>query len=89
MEAATYLTLLRLRLPPAGANSDGRKASWKLPRVNELSSSLRRLTTGDGSHVNGGACVLGRRRAGGGAYGGVCRGGAGGLAGDGAWLSTC
>ncbi|KAJ1205943.1 hypothetical protein NDU88_001362 [Pleurodeles waltl] len=60
MEAATYPTVLRLRLPPAGANSDGRNASWKLPRVQELSSSLRRLTTGDGSHVSGGACVRGR-----------------------------
>ncbi|KAJ1211027.1 hypothetical protein NDU88_006389 [Pleurodeles waltl] len=57
MEAATYPTLLWLRLPPAGVKSDGRNASWKLPRVQELSSSLRRLTTRDGSHVSGGACV--------------------------------
>ncbi|KAJ1194332.1 hypothetical protein NDU88_003621 [Pleurodeles waltl] len=59
MEAATYPTLLRLRLPPAGANRDYSNASWKLPRVLELSSSLRRLTTGDGRHVSGGATVRG------------------------------
>ncbi|XP_069059361.1 extracellular calcium-sensing receptor-like [Pleurodeles waltl] len=56
MEAATYLTLLRLRLPPADANSDGSHGSWMLPRVQELSSILGRVTTGDGSH--GRTCAL-------------------------------
>ncbi|KAJ1098609.1 hypothetical protein NDU88_003716 [Pleurodeles waltl] len=48
MEAATYPTLLRLRIPPAVANSDDSNASWKLPRVLELTTSLRPLTTRDG-----------------------------------------
>ncbi|KAJ1090350.1 hypothetical protein NDU88_003483 [Pleurodeles waltl] len=78
MEAATYPTLLRLRIPPAGDNSDDSNALWKLPRVLELTTSLGRLTTGDGSHVSGGATVRGRRRAAAGACSGVCRGGAGG-----------
>ncbi|KAJ1141525.1 hypothetical protein NDU88_007855 [Pleurodeles waltl] len=77
MEAATYPTLLRLCIPPAGANSDDSNASWKLPRVLELSTSLGRLTTGDGRHVSGGATVQGHSRAAGGACGGVCHGGAG------------
>ncbi|KAJ1129406.1 hypothetical protein NDU88_007776 [Pleurodeles waltl] len=50
---------------------------------------LGRLTTGDGSHVSGGACVRGRCGAGGSACGGVCCGFAGGGAGGGAWVSTC
>ncbi|KAJ1199563.1 hypothetical protein NDU88_003397 [Pleurodeles waltl] len=57
MEAETYPTLLRLRLPPAGANSDGSHASCKLARVQELSCSPGRLTTGDSSHVSGGVTV--------------------------------
>ncbi|KAJ1217163.1 hypothetical protein NDU88_004758 [Pleurodeles waltl] len=61
MEAATYPTLLRLRLPSAGTNRDDSNALWKLPRVLELSSSLGRLTTVDGRHVSGGATVRGRR----------------------------
>ncbi|KAJ1190268.1 hypothetical protein NDU88_007006 [Pleurodeles waltl] len=72
MEAATYPTLLWLRIPPTGANSDDSNASWKLPRVLELTTSLGRLTTGDGRHVSGGATVQERRGAAGGACGGVC-----------------
>ncbi|KAJ1199970.1 hypothetical protein NDU88_003801 [Pleurodeles waltl] len=60
MEAETYPTLLWLCIPPAGAHSDGSHASWKLPRVHYLTSSLRQLTTWDGSHVSGGASVRGR-----------------------------
>ncbi|KAJ1171765.1 hypothetical protein NDU88_003623 [Pleurodeles waltl] len=71
MEAATYPTLLRLCIPPAGANSDGSHASWKLARVQEVSSSLGRLTTGDGSRVSGGATVRAHRGAVGGACGAV------------------
>ncbi|KAJ1201646.1 hypothetical protein NDU88_005452 [Pleurodeles waltl] len=55
MEAATYPTLLRLCIPYADDNCDESDASWKLPRVLELTTSLGRLTTGDGSHVCRGA----------------------------------
>ncbi|KAJ1088726.1 hypothetical protein NDU88_001881 [Pleurodeles waltl] len=76
MDAATYPTLLRLRIPPAGANSDDSNASWKLPRLLELTTSPGRLTTGDGRHVSVGATVRRRRGASGSVCGWVCGGGA-------------
>ncbi|KAJ1193622.1 hypothetical protein NDU88_002918 [Pleurodeles waltl] len=78
MEAAVYPTLLRLHIPHADDNNDDSNASWKLPRVLELTTSLGRLTPGDGRHVSGGATVRGLHGAAGGACGGVYRGSAGG-----------
>ncbi|KAJ1199010.1 hypothetical protein NDU88_002848 [Pleurodeles waltl] len=51
-------------------------ASWKLPRLLELTTSLERLTPGDGNHVCSGATGSGCCGAAGGACGGVSRGGA-------------
>ncbi|KAJ1187077.1 hypothetical protein NDU88_003856 [Pleurodeles waltl] len=59
--APTTATMTKLCIPYAGDNCDDSDASWKLPRVLELTTNIRRLTTGDGRHVWGGATGSGCR----------------------------